>query len=451
MVTRRQILQAGGALALTAGTGPLLASRAAATRQQDIVINFWNWWGVAREPLMKQIIASFETSHPHITIKDIVRPFVNLNQQVVTALASGKPPQVIMATRQEIVAFAAQGSLIPITPYVKAARLNLKRFYPQEQATMYWKGELYSMPMPTAGGETSLYFYNKDMFMRAGLNPQRPPLTWKELEAATAKLTKRSANGKIDVLGADILAAAATGDFSASFISWLYTNGGTLYSNDLKTVTFNNAQGVATLQWMIDVINKYYGGVQHYADFFTNSTGESGQYPFYQNRQGIWFNNVSTFFHIKTLAPHLNYSVELRPYNSANAHAQSHGVAGLSFGWGYVIPKGFDTATNQAAFDWIRAITYDQGACQFMLAQERPSPLIDCNNNPAFAKANPHWEMVKEALRHDVALPIVPQQTRILDLIDRNVQSAFYGQVSAKQALDAAAMAAQPLLVMSNG
>jgi multiple sugar transport system substrate-binding protein len=451
MVTRRQILQAGGALSLAAGAGPLLASRAAATSQQDIVINFWNWWGVAREPLMKQIIVSFERSHPHITIKDIVRPFANLNQQVVTALASGKPPQVIMATRQEIVAFAARGSIIPITPYVRAAGLNLKRFYPQELATMYWKGELYSMPMPTAGGETSLYFYNKDLFTRAGLNPQRPPLTWKELETATAKLTKRRANGKIDLLGADILGAAATGSFSASFISWLYTNGGTLYSNDLKTVAFNNARGVATLHWMIDFIKKYYGGVQHYADFFTNTTGESGQYPFYQNRQGIWFNNVSTFFHIKTLAPHLNYSVALRPYNSANAHAQSHGVAGLSFGWGYVIPKGFDPATNQAAFEWIRAITYDKPACQFMLAQERPSPLIDCNNNPAFARANPHWATVTEALRHDVALPIVPQQTRILDIIDRNVQSAFYGQVSAKQALDAAAMAAQPLLRMSNG
>src|ERR671935_226959 len=290
MVTRRQILQAGGVLALAAGAGPLPASQVAATSQQDIVINFWNWWGVAREPLMKQIIASFERSHPHITIKDIVRPFANLNEQVVTALASGKPPQVIMATRQEIVAFAARGSIIPITPYVKAAGLNLKRFYPQELATMYWKGELYSI--------------------------------------------------------------------------------------DLKTVTFNNPQGVATLQWMIDFIKKYYGGVQHYADFFTNSTGESGQFPFYQNRQGIWFNNVSTFFHIKTLAPHLNYSVALRPYNSANAHAQSHGVAGLSFGWGYVIPKGFDPATNHAAFEWIRAITYDKPACQFMLAQERPSPLI---------------------------------------------------------------------------
>jgi len=122
-------------------------------------------------------------------------------------------------------------------------------------------------------------------------------------------------------------------------------------------------------------------------------------------------------------------------------------VAGLTFGWGYVIPTGLEPDVEAAAFEWVRRITYDeQGACRFVLDQARPSPLQDCNENPAYAEANPYWDVVLEALSKDVAVGIVPPQTRILTTLNDYVDLALYGEMEPGEALDLAAEETQAFL-----
>ena len=425
-----------------AATEAATAAGAAAGGAGTVNVEFWNWWGVAREPLINQIAKDvLQKENPNITIKNVVQPWDRRDEVVLTAIASGDPPEVIMATRQEIVRFASEGTIVPITQYVKESGVDLSKFYESELETMYWEGELYSMPMPTAGGETGMVLYNKDLFAAAGLDPEKAPATWDELEAASKALTKRGENGAIEVLGADI------GTSGASFLSWLYTNGGTLYSEDLKKVTFNSPEGVATLQWMVDFVNEQYGGIENYNDYTASISGEAGEHPFYQGRMGMQFPNVSIFFHLKNLAPDLKYGVGLRPYNNSNPQAKSQGVAGLSFGWGYVIPKGLTPEVEQAAYKWVETLTYKpEGACAFLLEQGRPSPIKECNDNPAYTEANPAWSQVQEVMATDVALPIVPPQSRILALVEENVELAFFGEVTPQEALDAAAEEAQRIL-----
>ena len=390
---------------------------------------------------MDKMIAEFHRDHPDIVVQSIVQPWDRRDELVATALASGRPPEVLMATRQEIVRFASEGLIVPITKYVREDNLDLERFYKSEIQTMWWDGELYSMPMPTAGGETGLMFYNRDLFQQAGLDPDSPPKTWQELDAVASKLDRRAGNGGIELMGVDI------GVSGLEFIAWLYTNNGRLYSEDLKRVEFNSEQGVETLQWMLEFVQRHYGGVQNHADFLASTSGETGEDPFYQGRMGVTFRNVSTFFHIENLAPDLDYGVALRPYNGNNPKAESHGVAGLAFGWGYVIPKGLDEKVERAAYLWVRRLTYDEkGACWFMLQQARPSPIRECNENPRYEQINPHWQVVQESLERDVPVGIVPPQARILDQISQQVDRAMYGEVGAKEALDAAAEEAQRIL-----
>jgi sn-glycerol 3-phosphate transport system substrate-binding protein len=47
------------------------------------------------------------------------------------------------------------------------------------------KGRMLSMPFNSS---TPVLFYNKDMFKKAGLDPNKPPKTWDDLEAAALKL-----------------------------------------------------------------------------------------------------------------------------------------------------------------------------------------------------------------------------------------------------------------------
>lgn len=438
--SRRAVLRtgAGAAIASTALTPGL---RQALAQDEQLTIDFWNWWGVDREPLMQAIIDEFQGEFPNIVVNSLVQPWDRRDEQVVTALSGGDPPEVLMATRQEIVQFASLGTIVPITAHAEEAGLDLERYYPSEISSMWWNEELYSLPMPTAGGETGIAFYNKDLFTEAGLDPEAVPATWAELDEAAAALTVRADNGAIDVLGVDI---GTGGDV---FLAWLYTNGGTLYSEDMRTIAFNSEQGKQTLQWQFDFLTRHYGDQQTYADFFANTTGESGEDPLYQGRLGLTHRNVSQFFHMSNLAPDLNYGVGLRAYNADNADATSQGVAGLTFGWGYVIPAGLDPDVEAAAFEWVRRITYDeQGACRFVLDQARPSPLQDCNENPAYTEANPHWDVVLDALSKDVAVGIVPPQTRILTTLTDYVDLALYGEIDPSEALDLAAEETQGFL-----
>lgn len=438
--SRRAVLKTGAGAALASTVLPL-GLRHALAQGEPVTIDFWNWWGVDREPLMKAIIDEFQAEFPNIVVNSLVQPWDRRDEQVVTALSGGDPPEVLMATRQEIVQFASLGTIVPITAHAESAGLDLDRYYPSEIASMWWNDELYSLPMPTAGGETGIAFYNKDLFSAAGLDPEVAPATWAELDDVAGALTKLDANGAIDILGVDI------GTGGDTFLAWLYTNGGALYSEDMKTIAFNSEQGKQTLQWQYEFLTKHYGDQQNYADFFANTTGESGEDPLYQGRLGLTHRNVSQFFHLSNLAPDLNYGVGLRAYNADNPEAKSQGVAGLTFGWGYVIPVGLDPAVEAAAFEWVKRLTYDdQGACRFVLEQARPSPLQDCNENPAYEEANPHWATVLEALSKDVAVGIVPPQTRVLTTLNDYVDLALYGELETGEALDLAAEETQGFL-----
>ena len=87
-----------------------------------------------------------------------------------------------------------------------------------------------------------------------------------------------------------------------------------------------------------------------------------------------------------------------------------------------------------------------KGACWFMQQQARPSPLIACNEDPVFYDLNPNWDNVKAALESDIALPIVPPQSRVIEILNQYVELALFGEMSAQEALDAAAEEAQFVL-----
>ena len=436
--SRRTVLKAGAGAATVATMAPF-AVRIASSQDSAVTIRYWNWWDVGRQALMDEIIAGFQEEFPNITVENVPQTWDRRDEVVTTALAGGDPPEVLMASRQEIVRFADSGAIVPINAYVEAEEIDLSAYYESEIASMWWKDQLYALPMPTAGGETGLYFYNTRLFEEAGLDPTAPPVTWDDLDAAAAALTKLSSDGAIEQMGVGL------GVNNSAFLAQLYCNNGALYSDDLKTVTFNSEQGVETLQWLLDFVKKHYGSQQAVLDW--DASVQPGEDRFHQERLAIQFQNVSQFFHLKDKAPDVQYSVSFRPYNSNNPDAKSQGVAALTFGWGYIIPVGLDPAVEEAAFKFVKRITWDDaGACWFMTQQERPSPLIACNENPAFAEVNPHWDKVQQMLETDVSVGVVPVQSEILQVLMDYVDLVGFEEMSPQEGLDAAAEEAQGIL-----
>ncbi len=444
-LSRRDLLKligvsaTGAAVAACAPVGPSAAPAAeggAVPAAETVEVRFWNVWGAAREELMNQIAAEFEEENPGVDVQNLVQPFEGRAENLFAALAGNDPPEVMMASRAEILKFASDGLVVPITDMVESNGLDLSAFYPSEIGNFYWEGELYSMPMPTGGGITGLQLVNFDMFNAAGKEPTIPQ-TWAELEAVAKEFTEVDDRGIVTI-------GASVGTGVANFFAWLYCNNGLIYNDDLRSVAFNSEEGVATLEWMVNFTNEINGGVQNVTDFFAGPGEATEAQPWYNDAQAINFPNVSIFFHMQTYKPDMAWDMSTRPYNDSNSDAKSQGLSGEEFAWGYVMSSKVPEAKRDAAFKWIQKITYDEsGGGWFMLQQGRPSPIQAVNEDPSFYDVNPHWDKVLESLASDVSVNILPEHTRIRDIVDQAVQAAMFGDASPADALASAAEQAQ--------
>jgi ABC-type glycerol-3-phosphate transport system substrate-binding protein len=433
-------------IAMVAACAPTVApSGGAATGEEtaasaeQIQIRFWNHWLAARVELVDKMIVDFESEHPNVDVENVGQPWEDRTQNMLTALASNDPPEVVMATRAEILQLADDGQIVPVTNYIEEGGIDLSAFYEGEIENMRWEGELYSMPMPTGGGITGIVLVNVDMFEAAG-KPVVVPETWEELEELGREFTVLDDRGIVTL-------AANVGTDAGAFFAWLYTNNGQIYSDDLHSVAFNSPEGIETLQWMVDYTNEINGGVQNVLDFFATGQEANEAQPWYNDIQLVNFPNVSIFFHMATIKPEMQWDMGLRPYNSSNPEAKSQGLSGEEFAWGYVIPASVPEEEREAAFQWVKKITYDMnGACWFMQQQSRPSPLKECNEDQMYYDVNPKWDLVLESLERDVSVKILPIHTRIRDIVNQAVEAAMFGDKTPEQALNDAADEAQVLI-----
>jgi multiple sugar transport system substrate-binding protein len=372
-------------------------------------------------------------------VQNLVQPFERREENLFTALASGDPPEVLMASRAEILRFANDGLITSIDDYVTANNLDLSRFYDSEIGNFYWKDKLYSMPMPTGGGVTSLTLVNYDMLRAAGHEDQ-VPATWAELEEMSRAFTELDDKGIVKI-------GATVGTMASDFFGWLYCNSGAIYNDDLTRVDFANEQGVQTLEWMVNFTNEINGGVQNVIDFFAGPGEATEAQPWYNDAQLINFPNVSIFFHMQTYKPEMQWDMGLRPYNADNPAAKSQGLSGEAFAWGYVVPNVVTDARREAALKWLQKITYDEdGGGWFMMQQGRPSPIKAVNEDPSFYEVNPHWDKVLKSLESDVSVQILPVHAQVRDIVTQGVQAAMFGDASPAEALTRAAEQAQAVV-----
>lgn len=414
-------------------------SFAATTQQKPVTIRFMNWWDQFRQPWMEQIIKEFQKQYPHITVKNQVEGWGGRADKVLTSILGGDPPEVIMVTRQEVINLADKGGILPLDPFIKESKLNLNIFYPAEVTSLQWEGKQYALPMPTTTGNDDLYVYNKTLFEEAGLDPDKWPATWAELDQVNRKITRKGADGRIEVLG--VRASIR------QFLPFLYSNNGQALTPDARKITWNSREGVEALQFMVNLI-KFNGGNDVQNQFLGNGLLNNAGARFYRDEEAIVFENVSIFAHIANYRKDMDWGVGLIPYNQANPKAKATGVAGIQFGWGYVIPKGISPEKQKAAYQFIEYLTtHANGTGFFMLKQLRPSPVRRFNEHPVYYEANPNWKTVLKALETDVAIPMTPVHSQLMNLLQYTaVDAALKEQQSPKVALDTAAEQAQRIL-----
>ncbi len=135
---------------------------------------------------------------------------------------------------------------VPVQDFIDKEKYDVSDLEPNVLAYYTVDGKQWSMPFNTSN---PMLYYNKDMFKKAGLDPEKPPRTWKEFEDAAAKLTQKDSAGKVTIPGATF---AIYGWF---FEQLLAVSGGYYADNEngraapATKAVFNSPEGVAVLDW----------------------------------------------------------------------------------------------------------------------------------------------------------------------------------------------------------
>jgi len=166
-------------------------------------------------------------------VKVTVVPSANFVQKFGTAAAGGTGPDVASIDLVYLPYFASTGVLDDITdlanklPYKDGLSAAHRRL-----AT--YNGRTYALPFTA---EASVLFYNKGLFRKAGLDPDKPPTNYAEIISAAKK---------IRALGKDTYGYAIAGQCGGcnvfEFTPHIWASGGDVLTADGKKALFNTPE-----------------------------------------------------------------------------------------------------------------------------------------------------------------------------------------------------------------
>jgi sn-glycerol 3-phosphate transport system substrate-binding protein len=176
---------------VTVAVGPQLAPTQAQAR---ISIEFWH---AMRGPLgatLEGMTAGFNASQAAYQVKPTFKgSYPETMVAAVAAYRAGNAPHIVQMFEVGTATMMAAGAAIkPVhdlmretgTPFDPATYLPAVRGYYSAA-----NGRMVAFPFNSS---TPILWYNKDAFRRAGLDPEKPPLTWPELRTAAQRI--RAAN-----------------------------------------------------------------------------------------------------------------------------------------------------------------------------------------------------------------------------------------------------------------
>lgn len=148
-----------------------------------IELSFWHAMGGGTTGVIQRMVEDFNYTHPDIEVsvqyKGSYRETVNA---AIAAARQGTPPSVIQSfeigTRQNV----DSGIFVPFEDLLVEGEVNWDDFL--DPVLNYYRvdGKLYSMPFNSSN---AILYYNKDMFAKAGLDPQNPPTTFEGIREAS--------------------------------------------------------------------------------------------------------------------------------------------------------------------------------------------------------------------------------------------------------------------------
>lgn len=240
----------GGGSSPIPGTQPSAASGdggAGGYGGPNVDLSFWNGFTGGDGPIMKKLVEQFNTEHPNIKVSMNTMQWADYYAKLPTAVQTGKGPEIAIMHVDSVATNAARRVIQPLDDVAKALKLSEGDFAPVPWKAGEYKGVRYSIPLDV---HPLGFFYNKTVMEKAGLDPEKPPMTGDDYRSALDALKSKGIEGHWAT------PFPFTGSMTVQSLVWQF--GGDLFNADATAATWAEAPGIKAMTWFVDLVKDGY-------------------------------------------------------------------------------------------------------------------------------------------------------------------------------------------------
>ncbi|TWO72214.1 ABC transporter substrate-binding protein [Caenimonas sedimenti] len=386
-------------------------------------------------PMAKRIgalVGDFEKEHPDIRVRPIYTgTYKDSIQKALTAHRKGAPPDVAVLFAVDIYTLVDADAVVPFDELATTAadKAWLQGFQPALMANSRAAGRTYGVPFQRS---TILLYWNKKLFRQAGLDPERPPASWREMTDYAKQLTRRNAAGGTTQWGLQIP--------SSGFPYWLFqglvaANGAELMNATGTETYFDQPAAVAALQYWVDlarVSHVHPPGIVEWGTTPANFlAGKAAM---------VW----TTSGNLQDLKDKAGF-----PFGAAMLPAAKRRGSPTGGGNFYIFRKSAP-AQQQAAFRFVKWMVAPERTARWAIDSGYIAVSRAAWETPAMRKhvaAFPAAAVARDQLAHAVAELSTHENQRVTQALNAGLAAALTGAKTPQQALQDAQQEAMRILL----
>jgi sn-glycerol 3-phosphate transport system substrate-binding protein len=357
----------------------------------------------------------------------------------VAAFRAGNAPHILQVYEVGTATMmAAKGAIVPVGKVLADAgyKFDPKAYIPA--VVGYYtapNGQMLSFPLNSS---TTVFNYNKDLFKKAGLDPNQPPKTWPEVVLAAAKL-------KASGVSCPFTTSWQGWTQLESFSTWHNTefaSKGNGFGGTSSRLTFNSPLHVRHIENLANMAKQ---GL-----FVYRGRGNAADAPFYSGECAMATASSSTYASIKKNAK-FDFGIAPLPYYPDVAGAPQNTVIGGASLWVMAGKKAPEYKGVAEFFNYLTNVEIQAKSHQTTGYLPITLASFEATEKSGFYKQNPGTDvavnqMIRKTTEKSRRIRL-GNFVQIRAIEDEELEQVWAGKKTAKEALDSAVKRGNELLV----
>src|SRR5690606_1593810 len=418
-----------------AAVATFLVPGAVTLAEAQTQIQWWHAMGGELGAKLEEIVENYNKSQDQYQVVPTdKRSYPGTMTAAIAAFRAGQQPHIVQEYEVGTgTMMAAKGAVYPVYQLMQdaGAEFDPSAFLPA--VVGYYTdtdGNMLSMPFNSS---TPILYYNKDVFEKAGLDPEQPPKTWADVEAFSKKIME---------------SGAAPCGFTTGWISWVQLENLSAWHNQPIGTLENGFGGLgAELTFNGPVQVKHWTNLKKWQDegifqYGGPVGGDDAPPKFYAQECAIYMNSSASRAGVVANAKDFEVGYGMLPHYDDVEGAPQNSIIGGATLW---VLMGHEDEEYKGVADFFNYLSSPEVQAewhQFSGYLPITQAAYELGQSQGFYEKNPGTDVAIKQITLNEPTPNSKglrfgNYVQIRDIIDEEFEQLLSGNKSPQEALDA--------------